>query len=97
MHFKEKFGFKINIVCSESNASHHKEHVLTLEIIRNLEALHKKSKRKLILKSKNLWSVSKASHSKKPCLPLATKSDLKLEVLDAFQNKIWFQNQYPLF
>ena len=43
----------------------------------------------------NLWSVSKASHSKCPWLHLATISDL--EALDTFQRKIWFQNQYPLF
>ena len=34
-------------------------------------------KRKLILKPKFLWSVSKASHTKWPCLPMATISYLK--------------------
>ena len=43
----------------------------------------------------NLWSVSKASHSKWPCESLATISDL--EALDTFQRKIWFQSQYPSF
>ena len=62
---------------------------------RNLEALDTNSKRKLILKSNNFWSLSKASHSKWPCLPLATISDL--EALDTFQKKICFQNLYPLF
>ena len=50
---------------------------VTLEIISNLEELGKNSKRKLILKSKFRWSVSKASHTKWPCLPMATISYLK--------------------
>ena len=63
---------------------------VTLEIISNLEELGKNSKRKLILKSKFRWSVSKASHTKWPCLPMATISYLKHLIYskEAFDFKI---------
>ena len=50
--------------------------------------------KKLILKSKNLWTASKTSHTKWPCLPVATISEP--EALDTFQRDICFQNQNPL-
>ena len=49
---------------------------------------------KLILKSKNLCSVPKPSHTKWPCLLVAIISIS--EVLGTFQRDIWFQNQNPL-
>ena len=66
----------------------------TLETISNLEELDTNSTKKLILKSKNFWSVSKTSHTKWPCLPVATISEP--EALDTFQRDIWFWSQNPL-
>ena len=67
-----------------------KKTCVILEIISNLEELDTNSKRKLILKSKFLWSVSKASHTKWPCLPMATISYLKHFIYskEAFDFKI---------
>ena len=59
--------------------------------MKNLRQIQRK---KLILKSRNLWSVSKTSHTKWPCLPVATITEP--EALDTFQRDISFQNQNPL-
>ena len=45
-----------------------------------------RNKRKIDFKIKNLWSGSKGSHAKCPCLPVLTISDP--EALDTFQRDI---------
>ena len=52
-------------------------------------------KEKIDFKIKKPMVCIKGYHSKWPCLPLATISDL--EALDTFQRDIWFQNLNPLF